>query len=130
MLVREMMTTSATTYEIFVQAMDVTNAAMEANRHSFVLKPMLSACSSELKNQDFAVEIYDDEPEHPVDFFTIRLVGNTFVLVSHSKTPAASAAWKVSVEYLRDVVENPRRYIDHPTLLAFDWLKQRLESVA
>jgi hypothetical protein len=58
------------------------------------------------------------------------MVDNAFVLVSHSKAGDADSAWKVSVDYLRDVVDNPRRYIDNPALLAFDWLKQRLGSAA
>lgn len=124
------MKTSASTYELFIQALNVTNAAMEANQHSLVLKPMLAACALELENKDFAVEIHDDVPEHPVDFYTIRMVGITFVLVSHSKTPSADSAWKVSVNYLQDVVDHPRHYIENPALLAFDWLKQRLSSAA
>ena len=69
------------TYDLFILAMNVTNAAMEANSESIALKPLLTACSSELADEDFAVAIYDDDPAHPVDHFTIRLKGVTFVLV-------------------------------------------------
>ncbi len=118
------------TFDLFVQGLNVTNAAMEANRDSLFLKSMLAACAMDLSGQDFGVAIYDNESGQPVDFFTIRLQDNTFVLVSHQPLESDEADWKVSREYLQDVVDHPRKYIDSPTLLTFDWLKQRLKLTA
>ncbi|MEZ6144036.1 MAG: hypothetical protein R3B91_01120 [Planctomycetaceae bacterium] len=118
------------TYDLFIQAMNVTNAAMEANSESIALKPMLTACSQELANEDFGVAIYDNDPANPVDHFTIRLKGVSFVLVSHDSPADTDPTWKVSKMYLRDVISNPRKYIDHPSLLAFDWLRRRLGQTA
>ena len=124
------MMTSFSTTALFIQALNVTNAAMEANRQSLILKPMLTACTRKLAGEDFAVAIYDDDPEHPVDFFTIRLRESVFVLVTHSSRPAGDVDWSVSVEYLHELLDDPWRYIDNPVLLDFDWLTQRLELVA
>lgn len=124
------MRNSKSTYDLFLQALNVTNASMEANRNSVILKPMLDACRNELAGEDFGVEIYEDDPDAPCDYFTIRLKGDTFVLVSHSKPESTSAQWRVSLDYLRDVATHPRRYIDHPALLAFDWLNRRLNVSA
>ena len=115
------------TYQLFIQSLNITNAAMEANRDSIFLKPLLTACDAELRDEDFGVAIFEDDPEHPVDNFTIRLENDTFVLVSHQAPRGdAESVWKVSKSYLQDVVEHPRKYIDNPALLAFDWLKQRV----
>lgn len=124
--------TTDSTYDLFIQAMNVTNAAMEANADSAALHPLLTACSLELADKDFGVAIYVDDPANPVDFFTIRLNGVSFVLVSHSHAPPSvnESTWNVSTEYLRDVISNPRKYVDRPALLAFDWLRDLLGQTA
>lgn len=118
------------TFDLFVQGLNITNAAMQANRDSLLLKPMLAACAIELSDEDFGVAIYGEDPDELEDSFTIRLQGHSFVLVSHRPPEAGEPAWKVSREYLQDVVDHPRKYVDSPSLLAFDWLKQRLNLTA
>jgi hypothetical protein len=117
---------SPTTYDLFIQALNITNAALELHRDSLLLMPMLKTCNRELRGKNFGVEIYVESPDQPVDFFTIRLQGAAFVLVAHRAPAHAEATWTVSRDYLADVVTHPRAYINHPSLLAFDWLNQRL----
>ena len=55
---------------------------------------------------------------------TIRLNNDEFELVSHGKQES-EIAWKLSWDFLQQVVENPQEYIDHPEKFDWDWLKRR-----
>ena len=115
----------AGTYTTFIQALNVMNASLEANRESLVFKPLLKACETNLRDTNLGIAVYKDDPDTPHDYFTIRMKSGTFVLVSRGKQEP-NVAWKVSESYLTDVAHNPRKYVDSPTMLSFDWLKDRV----
>ncbi|MCA9110735.1 MAG: hypothetical protein KDA52_12350, partial [Planctomycetaceae bacterium] len=122
--------TTGSTYELFIQAMNITNASMEANCESATLKPLLNACELNLADEDLIVTIYEGRPDNALESFTIRLNGVTFVLVSRGVLPNGGTDWYVSEDYLRDVTSHPREYIDDPALLSLDWLRQRSRQTA
>jgi hypothetical protein len=48
-------------------------------------------------------------------------------LASHGKD-APDIDWKVSMDYLRDINQNPKKYIEDPWKLDVEWLKNRLQD--
>jgi hypothetical protein len=115
----------ASTFSKFIQALNVTNAALEAHRESIVFRPLLTACESKLEGEDLGVAIYRDDPEHPQTQLSIRLDDGRFVLVSPDLT-VRDLDWIVSEDYLDDVIKRPTRYCNNPNLLQFDWLRRRV----
>lgn len=114
-------------YLTFLQALNVMNVALEENRYSPIFQAMFQACSTGMESENLVVEVYGDDSDDVLDTFTIALKGPHFVLVSHGRV-GDSAAWKVSEEYLHDVAQNPEKYVDHPSSLRLDWLKDRLRQ--
>ncbi|MBX3440723.1 MAG: hypothetical protein KF861_24750 [Planctomycetaceae bacterium] len=115
----------STCYSHFIQALNVTNAALERHRRSHLFQPLLIA-AAELADCDFVVEIVASEDAlTPQDYVTIRLQDGTFVLVAHARLND-EIAWRVSERYLNHVATHPMWYVDHPNRLDLDWLKLRI----
>jgi len=94
-----------------------------------VLGPLISAWDKFLDGHKAGVEIYDEDPNKPFDYFTIRYLNKKFEIVSRGKSEH-DTEWKVSREYLQSIVDDPQKYIDNPTKLDLDWLKHRLPDAA
>lgn len=116
-------------YELFTGALDVTNRALKENRDSRFLGTLISAWDKFLDGHKAGVEIYDEDPKKPFDYFTIRYLNEKFEIVSRGKSEH-DTEWKVSREYLQSIVDDPQQYIDNPTKLDLDWLKHRLPDAA
>lgn len=116
-------------YELFTQALTVTNRSLKENRGSGVYGALLSAWNKYLDGHRAGVAIYDENPDKPFDYFTIRYMNGRFELQSRGKSEH-DTEWKVSRDYLRSLANNPQTYIDHPSRLDIDWLKDRLPDAA
>jgi len=116
--------TSDDTYTLFMGALDVVNEALEQNRDSKVFGFAIKTAEKNLSGQRLGVAIYADEPSSPFDYFTLRFTEGRFELYSRGKDEP-DIAWKVSQDYLKDLVEHPQKYIDNPVKLDLDWLKDR-----
>lgn len=112
-------------YQLFDEALGVTNKALEENRDSKVLGTLISAGDKFLEGHKAGVEIYDEEPSKPFDYFTIRYLNGKLEILARGKSEH-DTEWKVSRAYLKDVADNPQKYIDNPAKLNLDWLKARL----
>jgi len=115
------------TYSLFIQVLNVLNAALESNRDSPEFGPLLAETSSPGRSRDFGVAVYRDNPDEPYDYFTIRLKQGTFILVAHGKTRNA-IVWRVSEAFLRDVASHPFQYYRQPDSLNLEWLRERAGS--
>jgi hypothetical protein len=110
---------------LFTNALNTTNTALEENANQMPFKQILSAAEKVLGDRQLGVAIYKDDPDSPYDYFTLRFSNGAFEIVSHGKDHP-SIDWKVSQEYLERIAENPKRYVDDPFKLDFDWLTSRL----
>lgn len=113
------------TYQLFMDALDVTNRAIDANRGQGAWGKLFDAVDEHLEGHRAAVGVYDDDPAEPFDYFTIRLLDGRFELVERGRGEHDSE-WKVSRDYLQSLVDDPDRYIEHPIRLDLDWLTDRL----
>jgi len=116
-------------YELFTKALTVTNESLRENRGSGVYGALLSAWDKYLDGHRAGVAVYGDDPDQPFDYFTIRYMHGRFELQSRGKSEH-DTEWKVSRDYLRSVADNPQTYIEHPSRLDIDWLKERLPDAA
>lgn len=121
--------TTNDSYDLFLGALDVINDALSAMRDKPLIKDIMSLMEKQAAGSKFGVEIYSDDPDAPHDYYTIRANKKRLELVSRGKD-SPSIDWKVSTEYLRDINENPQKYIDNPLKLDIDWLKHRLQDAA
>lgn len=116
-------------YTLFDGAMGVTNKAIEKNRDAPFFGPLIKAWDQFLDGHKAGIAVYDQDPEKPFDYFTIRYLNGKFEILSRGKSEH-DTEWKVSRDYLQSVVDEPQKYIDSPSKLDLDWLKSRLPDSA
>jgi hypothetical protein len=116
---------NAESYDRFMEALDVVNRVLEANRGEGAYGTVLEAIDEHLEGHTATVEVYDDDPHAPFDAFTVRWTDGRFELRERGKGEHDST-WKVSARYLDSLIENPETYVQHPTRLDLDWLTERL----
>tara|TARA_R110002072_G_scaffold136302_3_gene278660 strand:+ start:962 stop:1342 length:381 start_codon:yes stop_codon:yes gene_type:complete len=116
-------------YDLFMGALDVINDALNKLRDKPLIKNIINLMDEQAEGRKFGVAVYDTDVDSPHDYFTIRMHNESLQLASHGKD-APDIDWKVSMEFLRDINENPQKYIDDPWKLDIEWLKDRLQSAA
>lgn len=121
--------TSKDSYDLFLGALDVINEALDNLRDKPLIKDIVKLMDRQAAGRKFGVAVYADDPQTPHDYFTIRDHNGRLELVSRGKD-APDIDWKTSVDYLKDINENPRSYIDNPVKLDIEWLKHRLQDAA
>lgn len=112
-------------YDLFMEALDVTNRALEANRGEGVYGELLEVLDEHLDGHRAAVALYEEDPAEPFDYFTIRYLDGRFELLERGRGEH-DTEWKVSREYLASLGEDPETYIEDPWRLDLDWLADRL----
>jgi hypothetical protein len=110
---------------LFTNALNVINTALEKHAQDTPYRQMLEASSKVLADRDLGVAIYEDDPDAPFDFVTVRFANGRFEIVSHGKRDP-EVSWKVSRDYLRSVVDDADRFVEQPWKLDWEWLKSRL----
>lgn len=115
------------TVDTFQSALATMNQAIEKNRDSLFFKTLLKSCETVLGDDLLGVAIYKDSPESPHDYYTIRMDEGRFFLVEHGRGDVDSD-WIVSEDYLRDLANDPDKYVDHPEKLSLNWLANRVSS--
>ena len=116
-------------YDLFTGALDVTNRSLEANRETKFFGTLIGAWDKFLEGHKAGVAVYDENPDQPFDYFTVRYANGKFQLQSRGKSEH-DTEWKVSRRYLQSLVDDPQAYIDNPAKLDIDWLKNRLPDSA
>jgi len=114
-------------YDLFMESLEVINRALDANRGEGVFGRVLDAMDDRLEGHTSAVAIYDEDPDQPFDYFTIRFAGGRWELQERGRG-AHDTEWKVSTEYLQSLIDDPETYIQHPTRLDLDWIADRLPA--
>ncbi|HKL63677.1 MAG TPA: hypothetical protein VJ883_09940 [Woeseiaceae bacterium] len=112
-------------YDLFTEALDVTNRALDANRDSAFYGTLISGMDKYLDGHRAAVAVSDDDPQEPFDYFTVRYLTGKFEILSRGKSEH-DTEWRVSREYLDSVARNPDEYIEQPAKLDIEWLRHML----
>lgn len=109
----------------FEQALDVINQSLEANRDRMPYKQFIKAGEKMLGDKKVGVAVYSDDPNTPHDYYTLALLNDHLQIVEHGKEDP-DLTWKVSEDYINELVGNPQKYIDHPEKMDWDWIRDRM----
>lgn len=115
------------TYPRFTRTLVVINESLTDRRNESPYSDLLAACDEVLRDRDLGVEVYDHDPDNPIDYFTIRYREGNFELVTHGRAEA-DVLWRVSSDYLTEVSQQSQRYTERPELLDWDWLASWLRA--
>ena len=116
-------------YTLFLGALEVITEAMDKYRDKPLIKDILELVDDKASGRKFGVAVYDGEADSTFDYYTVRLHNRRLELVSRGKD-APDIDWKVSMDYLRDINDNPQDYISNPLKLDIEWLRHRLRDAA
>ena len=68
---------------LFTNALNVINTALEKHSDETPYRQMIEASGKALADRNLGVAIYEDDPDSPFDFVTIRFANGRFEIVSH-----------------------------------------------
>jgi len=109
---------------IFERYLEVCNQAIEINKDRFPYTEIWRARWNNLgSNNIIQCAIYDDRPKA---IYTLQLTEDMKINILNKKHETSDDIWPFKYNYLKQVVENPQSYIDHPESLDWGWLKMRL----
>jgi hypothetical protein len=111
-------------HTLLSQALRTVNRAIQANRDAPPWREIVARTSAPTQ-LSFGVAIYEGDPEHVVDRYSIRAHEGRFEVVEHGRFEPA-ADWRVSVDHLRSLVARPERFVEAPEKLDLGWLEERL----
>lgn len=120
---------TAATNTLFTQYINIVNQAIGENRDRFPYAQALTAAEKMMGDKSINVAVYDQDPDQPHDYFTIKLDDGTFDLEQHGKGDG-DVLWSVPNDHLKEVVDNPEPYLEEPAKLDLDWLQKRVSTVA
>ena len=106
---------------LFRQYLEICNQAIDEHKDEFPYKEIISVSEAIIGNSPVDLAVYDDEPKGAYTLhFKDKKIGNG------GRPADPKKAWRINLSYLKQVVENPDKYIKHSEMLDFDWLKSRL----
>jgi hypothetical protein len=108
---------------LFVSAISVWNRALDAHRGSFPYRRILSRLHGLPRGHYAGIEVYDDDPEDPVAWFTVRFHKGMIEPVA-AELARGDPCWRVSADYLERVVANAEAFVRDPEQWDWDWLEQ------
>jgi hypothetical protein len=106
-------------------AVEVINEVIALNRDLKPYKDIVLAYDKPAGKQGIGIAVYSDDPDEARDRFTLCLREGKLEVVAEGKGQT-SFAWKVTPDYLRQIVDNRDEYVQHPENLDLDWLKRCL----
>lgn len=112
------------TAALFVDYLNTCNTVLAKNKDEFPFDEIIAQANKILAGKTIGVSVYKDDPERPRETFTVAMTKGVLHFVESKMRP--NLTWKVKEEYMRQVVDNQREYIEHPTKLDLDWLKSRI----
>jgi len=105
---------------IFERYLDVCNQALEKNKDKFPYKEIWNARLKSLgKNKILLCAVYDDRPKI---VYTLQLTEDMKIKILKKEPVPREDVWPLKYSYLKQVVDNPEEYIEHPANLDWGWL--------
>lgn len=107
---------------LFQQYLSICNQALYQHKEEFPYKHIWEAVETLQEGKDIDLIIYDNKPKN---HYKVRLHNKQLNIVD-SDTSGRHDGWKLNISYLREVINHPQDYIDHPAKLDWDWLGDRV----
>ena len=118
----------AAEYErVFHQYLEICNRAIELNKNKFPYTEIWGARLKELKEEmNVHAVVFDDRPKLA---YKLRLTRDMKIEIAEKNELPPEDAWPFTYQYLKRVVDNPKKYLENPARLEWGWLKPVLGSV-
>lgn len=118
-------TSGVAEYErIFERYLEICNLALEKNKDKFPYMEIWKARWKKLgTNNCLNCAVYDDRPKI---IYKLQLTEDMKIKILEKTQVAPDDTWPFKFSYLKNVVENPQDYIDHPANLDWGWLTEVL----
>lgn len=115
----------ADTQALVTNYFNIANTAMAEHKNEFPYNQLRKVGDKVLGGKSIGVGIYKDNPKTPHDFYTYKFQNNGFEFVGRGKKDP-DLEFHCSEKYLSKVNADPKKYIDSPAQLDWDWLKSRM----
>lgn len=113
---------------LFKSYINVVNRALAAHKDEAPYKQLLQVGERLTEGKTLGVEIYKTEPREPHHYYALKFI-NGKLWVTDTHKVATDVDLKVNDRHLREVVEDPETYVEHPAQLDLSWLRTRLATV-
>lgn len=114
----------------FNDYLDAVNDGIAAHQRRAPFRLIWRTYLRRYEQRDLGVAVYKNVPEHPYDYFTVRLTAQGLELAEHGKTEQVEREWLMADVHLEHVLAHPERYKRNPVRLQLDWLRTRLGTEA
>ncbi|MFA4995124.1 MAG: hypothetical protein WC521_07475 [Bdellovibrionales bacterium] len=105
---------------IFERYLDVCNQALKKNKDRFPYKEIWAARVKTLGSDNtLQCAVYDDRPKI---IYTLRLSEDMEIKIIKKEPVEQGDVWPLKYSYMKQVVDNPHEYIEHPANLDWGWL--------
>jgi hypothetical protein len=105
---------------IFERYLDVCNQALKKNKDRFPYKEIWTARVKTLgRDNTLECAVYDDRPKI---IYTLRLTEDMKIQIIKKEPVEREDVWPLKYSYMKEVVDNPKEYIEHPANLDWGWL--------
>ena len=105
---------------VFELYLDICNEAIEKNKSKFPYSEIWKARWERLgTNNTLQCAVYDDRPKV---IYTLQLTEDMKIKIIKKARVEADEIWPFKYSYLKQVVDNPQQYIEHPATLDWGWL--------
>lgn len=109
------------TDHIIQSYIDVCNQALRRNKDRFPFKQILGAAQQAENNKNIEVKIEGASAANSY-VFTIKKDQITARLHGECAECQCDRKWRVSMDYLEKVAQNPTKYIQNPASMNWDWM--------
>ena len=116
-------TSTVEEYErVFERYLDICNESIEKNKDKFPYMEIWQARLKKLGEENILhCAVYDDRPKI---IYTLQLTEDMKIKIIKKEAVEAEDIWPFKYSYLKQVVNNPQEYIDHPANLDWGWLTE------
>ena len=109
---------------IFERYLEVCNQAIEKNKDKYPYTEIWRARWNSLGADNILqCAVYDDRPKV---IYTLQLTKDMKIKILKKTHGTDDDIWPFKYSYLKQVVENPQSYIEHPDSLDWGWLQMTL----
>lgn len=113
----------------FTAYVDVVNRAIAKNRGGPLVKTWDKIASKLLADKTLDVGVYSDDADRPHTWFALHYRDSRFVIADQSAQPGKGedeVTWKLPEHHMDTVIADPQTYIEHPTKIDMNWIKERM----
>ena len=106
---------------LFRRYVDICNQAIKNDQKTFPLHQLLRFKGENALDNQFDLAVYDDRP---LEVCTLVFRNQELVCTTAEVDP--EKAWRLSLSHIKQVIENPKDYINDPDKLDLAWFQCRL----